>query len=155
MRDREAEPLTQALDDLRHWMAHPAPFIIRELAKEIAENQGFLDEKTALIALQVFSVRGFVLEPDWEDERIPLDAAGVLIAMPIDTYLLDQLPMAQLAYLVRNQNADSFFRRYEQSGDGMYILRKNYSENRAALNTLYTTLAHRIATYQATEQQKR
>lgn len=153
-RDREAEPLAEPLDDLRHWMQHPAPFIIRELAKAAAENGGQFDAGTASIATQVFSVRGFVSEPDWENERLPLDAAGILIAMPDNTRMLEQLPVAQLAHLIRSQNADTFFRRYEQSGDGMPVLRQRYSENRTALHARFTGLADKVAAYQASTQQK-
>ena len=153
-RDREAEPLAEPLDDLRHWMQHPAPFIIRELAKVTAENGGQLDAGTASIATQVFSVRGFVSEPDWEDERLPLDAPGILIAMPVNARQLDQLPIAQLAHLIRGQNADVFFRRYEQSGDGMLVLRQRYSENREALHSGFNSLASKVAAYQASTQAK-
>jgi hypothetical protein len=153
-RDREAEPLAEPLDDLRHWMQHPAPFIIRELAKATAENGGQLDAETTSIAAQVFSVRGFVSEPDWEDERLPLDAAGILIAMPIDARQLEQLPIAQLSYLIRSQNADAFFRRYQQSGDGMPVLRQRYSANREALHSSFNNMASKVAAYQASTQPK-
>lgn len=153
-RDREAEILCEPLDDLRHWMQHPAPFIIRELSKVTEENGGQLDAGTASIAIQVFSVRGFVSDPDWENEHLPIDAAGVVVAMPLDAQQLEQLPFLQLTHLIRNQDADRFFRRYVQSGGGMPALRQRYLENRAAIHGRFKVLASKVADYQASEQQK-
>lgn len=153
-RDREVELLAEPLDDLRHWMQHPAPFIIRELAKATAENGDQLDAETASIAIQVFSVRGFDNEPDWEDERKPIDSAGVLIARPEIMQSLESLPIDQLGFFLRAQTADTFFRRYEQNGDAMPMLRQRYSANREALYSSFNKLANKVAADQTRTQAK-
>lgn len=153
-RDRKAEPLAEPLDDLRHWMQHPGSDIIRELAKVAAEGGGRLDEVTAALAVQVFAVRGFDSEPDWEDERKPIDSAGVLIARPEVMQSLESLPIEQLSFFLRAQTAETFFRLYEQSGDGMSVLRQRYSENREALHSGFNSLASKVAAYQASTQAK-
>jgi hypothetical protein len=153
-RDREAEPLAEPLDDLRHWMQHPGSDIIRELGKVAAENDGKLDASTAALAVQVFSVRGFDNEPDWEDERKPIDSAGVLIARPEILQSLESLPIDQLGFFLRAQTADTFFRRYEQNGDGMPVLRQRYSANREALHSSFNNMASKVAAYQASTQPK-
>lgn len=151
-RDREAEPLVDPLDDLRHWMEHPGPHIIRELGKAVAENGGTLDASTAALAVQVFAVRGFDNEPDWEDEPKPIDSAGILIARPDIMPLLEALPIDQLSFFLRAQSPEMFFRRYDQNGDGMPVLRQRYTENRDMLQRSFISLANKVETYQASTQ---
>lgn|GEM_PF-2976156 len=154
VRDRETDPLAEPLDDLRNWMEHPGPHIIREIAKELSENGGNLSASTGSLAVQVFSVRGFDNEPDWEDERKPIDSAGILISRPEIMQSLESLPVEQLSFFLRAQSPESFFRRYEQSGDGMTVLRQRYSENREALHGGFNSLASKVAAYQASTQAK-
>jgi hypothetical protein len=154
-RDREAEPLAEPLDEMRHWMQHPAPSIIRELASAAIEGAGSFDDDTASIALQVFTVRGFVSEPDWEDERMPLDAPGVVIALADNTESLEALPAKQIARLVQSGDAQTFFRRYEKGGDGLPVLQQQFAEKRHAIISLFGGLAAKAAAYQAsTETEK-
>lgn len=153
-RDREAEPLVESLDNLRHWMEHLGPHIIREIANVVDENGGTLDALTGTLAVQVFSVRGFDNEPDWEDERKPIDSAGILISRPELLQSLETLPVEQLSFFLRAQTADAFFRRYVQSGDGMPVLRQRYSENREELHRNFDSLAGKVAAYQASTQAK-
>lgn len=146
-RDREAEPLFESLDDLRNWMEHPGPHIIRELGEVVAENNGTLDASTAALAIQVFSVRGFDNEPDWEDESKPIDSAGILIARPEILPLLEALPIDQLGFFLRAQTPEMFFRRYEEGADGMPELRQRYSENRDMLLRIFIHLTNKVDTY--------
>ena len=148
-RDRETEPLVDPLDDLRHWMEHPGPHIIRELGKVVAENDGTLDAATAALAVQVFSVRGFDNESDWEDERKPIDSAGILIARPEIMPLLEALPIDQLSFFLRAQTPEMFFRRYDSKGDGMPVLRDRFSANRDQLRLNFVTLANRVEAQQS------
>lgn len=148
-RDRETEPLAEPLDEMRHWMQHPAPSIIRELARAAIEGAGSFDDDTASIALQVFTVRGFVSEPDWEDERIPLDAPGMVIALADKPRSLEGLPAKQIARLVQSGDAKTFFRRYEKGGDGLPVLQQQFAEKRQAIVSLFGGLVAKVAAYQA------
>lgn len=153
-RNRDVEPLAESLEEMRYWMQHPAPFIIRELAKAANEGAGAFDKDTASIAVQVFGIRGFVSEPDWEDERMPLDAPGVVIALVNNTELLETLPAKELALLVPTGDAQSYFRRYEKGGDGLPVLQRQFADKRKEIVSLFGALAAKAAAYQASEEIK-
>jgi hypothetical protein len=153
-RDREVEPLAEPLDDLRFWMGHLGYSMITELGKVIAENDGAIDDRTASIAVTIFAVEGIQSDPWPEDERPPIDSAGVLISRSEVMQTLESLPIEQLSFFLRAQSADAFFRRYEQSGDGMPVLRQRYRENREALRSGFNSLASKVAAYQASTQAK-
>jgi hypothetical protein len=153
-RNRETEPLAEPIDDLRFWMGHLGYSMVVELGKIISESNGSLDDRTASIAITVFAVEGIQSDPWPEDESPPIDAAGVLIARPEIMQSLGNLPIDQLSFFLQAQSAETFFRRYEQNGDGMPALRRRYSENREALRSSFNNLANRVATHQASTQAK-
>ena len=153
-RDRELEPLAEPLDDLRFWMGHLGYGMITELGKVVAENNGVIDDRTGSIAVTIFAVKGFQSDPWPEDESPPIDSAGVLIARPEIARSLESLPVEQLGFFLRAQSAEKFFRRYEQNGDGLPVLRQRYSENREALRSSFDSLASKVAAYQASTQAK-
>lgn len=153
-RDRDVEPLAEPLDDLRFWMGHLGYSMITELGKVIAENDGAIDDRTASVAVTIFAVKGIQSDPWPEDERPPIDSAGVLIARPEIVQSLESLPVDQLSFFLRAQTADTFFRRYEQNGDGMPVLRQRYSANREALHSSFNNMASKVAAYQASTQPK-
>jgi hypothetical protein len=144
-RNREAEPLIEPLDDLRFWMGHLGYDMITELGNVVAENHGALDGRTASIAVTIFSVRGFLSDPWPENESPPIDSAGILIARPEIMQSLEVLPIDQLSFFLRAQNAEMFYRCYEQNGNGLPALRQRYRENREDLHRNFTTLANKVS----------
>jgi hypothetical protein len=142
-RNREKEPLAGPIDDLRFWMGHLGYIFIVESGRVAAENNGSLDDRTAGVAISVFSVVGINSDPWPENESPPIDPAGILIARPEILQSLENLPINQLSFFLRTQSADTFFRRYEVGGDGMPALIERYRENRAALHNAFETLAKR------------
>ena len=153
-RNREAEPLAECLDEIRFWMQHPAPHIIRELAKTVVENGGRLDSATAVVALQVFTVKGFLSEPDWEDERMPIDRAGVLIALAHDSSQFDKLSSEQLSRLFYTQDPHIFFMDYQNDGTGLPVLRQQFESNREVTLEIFNALSAKAAAYKASAQAK-
>jgi hypothetical protein len=153
-RDREAEPLAESLDEIRFWMQHPAPQIIRELSKAAVENGGRFDSATSAIALQVFTVKGFLTEPDWEDERMPIDRAGVLIALAHDSSQFDKLSSEQLSRLFYTQDPQIFFMDYQSDGKGLPVLRQQFESNREVTLGIFNALSAKAAAYKASAQAK-
>jgi len=153
-RDREIEPLAEPLDNLRFWMGHLGYSMITELGKVVSENGGVIDGQTASIAVTIYAVQGTQSDPWPEDERPPIDSAGVLIARPEIVQSLESLPVEQLSFFLRAQTTEGFFRRYEQGGDGMLVLRQRYSTNREALHSSFNSMATKVAAYHASTQAK-
>ena len=146
--------MSDSLVQAGHALHGPCFHIIRQLALAVKEADGILDERTGAIALQAFSLRGFVSEPDWEEERLPLDAPGVVIALANNTKSIEALPAKQIAHLVQSGDAQTFFRRYENGGDGLPVLQQRFVEKRQAIVSLFGGLAATAAAYQTSTETK-
>jgi hypothetical protein len=101
--------------------------------KGVIENQnGTLTSGTLRHCLTFFSVDGFVSEADWEDEPMPVDAAGIMIldAAAVASELKAQ-SWQRAELFIGGRTVEEAFARYSGDGTGLPVLKSKYAANKA------------------------
>ena len=91
-----------------------------------------------------FYCSDFIEEPEWEDEPLPIDPAGIFIIDQNNAATkLTAKTLAEIKTFLGGDTDNSFFERYEAAGDGMDILKTKYAANKAAIQAKFAeVLAH-------------
>lgn len=101
--------------------------------KGVIENQnGMLTSGTLRHCLTFFSVDGFLSEADWEEEPMPVDAAGIMILDAAAVALeLKAQSWKRAELFIGGRTAAEAFARYSGDGTGLPVLKSKYAANKA------------------------
>jgi hypothetical protein len=117
--------------------------ILKTIAQYVIEQNGNIDASTLSNFVKIFTVRGFVSEPDWEKEPLPLCEVDLFVAnAPAIVSQLKAGPWQQAQRFMGGSNNTSatFFARYESGGDGLPVLKSKYQQNRSAILSKFDEL---------------
>jgi hypothetical protein len=128
-------------------IASEARFVyLREIAFDVSENAAALDLAKHGNFIGLFCNREIIQEPDWEDEPIPIDPAGIFIIDPNNaTTKLMTKTLEEIRNFLGGNTDTGFFERYEADGDGMKILKTKYAANKAAVQAKFLELLAHVA----------
>ena len=121
--------------------------VIHAVKQHIAEQNATISPSNLAIFIKVFSNMGFVNEPDWEEQPIPVDSAGILIldAAAVVTQLKTR-PWQEADQFLGNATTAQAFARYSAAGDGMAILKTKYLANQATVTAKWNELVAWVVT---------
>jgi hypothetical protein len=117
---------------------------IREVAFEVLENSANIPQAKHDRFVNLFCNRAILQEPDWEENPPPIDPAGVFIVDENNaTINLKAKGLKEIETFSSGNIDNSFFERYEATGDGMDVLKTKYAANKAAIQAKFAeVLAH-------------
>lgn len=120
--------------------------ILRSVAQHIAEQNAAVTPNHLLAFIDVFSMDGFISESNWEDQPIPVDAAGVMIldASAVVARLKTK-PWKLARRFLGGETAPQAFSRYAASGNGLPALRTKYAANQSAIIAKWNELIGWVA----------
>ncbi len=120
--------------------------MIQTVKQHITEQNAAISPSNITIFIKVFSNKGFVNEPDWEEQPIPVDSAGIMIldAAAVVTHLKTR-PWQEADHFLGNNTAAEAFVRYKASSDGMEILKTKYAANEPTIIAKWNELAAWVA----------
>jgi hypothetical protein len=150
-RDAEAEELAPQLGEISNWMQACGQYLIKAAGAHVSEQNGVIDAVTLAKFAKLFASRGFVVDADWEDSPMPINAAGVLILdAPAVVTELKAGPWQQAQrFLAGGKNATAFFKRYVATGDGLPVLKTKYAQNQTAIDAKFVELKNWVAEQEA------
>jgi hypothetical protein len=124
--------------------------VVNAIAEHVTDQGANVAPADLANFVAVFSVSGFILAPDWEDQVMPIDAAGVMIldAAAVVTQL-KALPWKQAELFLGRYSPVDAFEDYETAGGGLPALKAKYAANKAAIvakwQELQTWVSHQRA----------
>lgn len=144
-------PVAEQLRTVDGHMRGLGYYEIRAIASHVTEHQGAVAPSVLTNFVRVFAIRGFLAEGDWEDEIMPINAAGVMILDP--TAVVTQLkagPWQQAKHFLGGSDQESvFFDRYASSGNGLAVLKTKYAQNQATADAKFVELNDWVAQQEA------
>lgn len=146
-RKDETPTLAASLEDIEGFMQGMGYYIIRAMANHVIHQQAVIGPVELNNFIKIFSVPGFVAEGDWEEEKKPIDAAGVIILDPAAVVTqLKSAPWEQAGRFLGGATTSSdFFSRYTASGDGLSVLKAKYAANESDIISKFSELKSWIA----------
>ena len=150
-RDDRSRPLSQQLETIEGHMRGMGSYVIRAMASHATEQQGTVAQSVLSNFVRIFAVPGFVAEGDWEDEEIPINAAGVLIldAPAVVTQLTAGLWQQGRQFIGDATTAGGFFSRYAGTGDGLAVLKTKYAANQSTIDAKFVELKNWVTQQEA------
>ena len=107
----------------------------------VQQQNGQVDPAILAELVKLFSVRGFDMEPDWENDTMPIDAAGLMIINPVAVVnLLKSEPWQRAEEFIGGRTAANFFERYQPNGDGLAVLKSKYAAQQPLINAKFKEL---------------
>ncbi|MEO8616436.1 MAG: hypothetical protein ABI600_14930 [Luteolibacter sp.] len=121
--------------------------LIHAIERHVVDQNGNVSAVNLINFITVFSNAGFLSEGDWEESRIPIDAAGIMIldAAAVVTHLKTR-PWQEADQFLGNNTAAEAFARYAVSGNGMAVLKTKYAANQATITAKWNELAAWVVT---------
>ncbi len=121
--------------------------LIHAIERHVVDQNGTVSSANLINFITVFSIASFCSEGDWEETRIPIDSAGVMIldATAVVTQLKTR-PWQEAEQFLGNNTATGAFARYAVSGDGMAVLKTKYAANQAVITAKWNELAAWLVT---------
>jgi len=108
--------------------------ILRSISQHIIEQNATIVTGNLTAFIEIFGTDGFVSESNWEEQQIPVDAAGVMIldASAVVARLKTK-PWQQVERFLGGETSAQAFSRYAVSGNGLAALKTKYAANQAAI----------------------
>lgn len=108
--------------------------ILRSFSQHVIEQNATIVTGNLTAFIEIFGTDGFVSESNWEEEQIPVDAAGVMIldASAVVASLKTK-PWQQAERFLGGETSAQAFSRYAVSGNGLVPLKTKYAANQAAI----------------------
>jgi hypothetical protein len=134
-REDGTRTLSAQMESIEGEMRGMGYYVIRAMANHVTEQQAAVSPTNLNGFVKIFAVPGFVAEGDWEDEKIPVNAAGVMIldAASVVTQLKTGPWQQAKKFLGGATTANGFFSRYFGTGDGLAVLKTKYAANQLAI----------------------
>jgi hypothetical protein len=124
--------------------------VVNAIAEHVTDQGANVAPADLANFVTVFSVSGLILAPDWEDQVMPIDAAGVMIldAVAVVTQL-KALPWKQAERFLGRSSVTDAFQDYESTGAGLNTLKTKYAANKLAVIAKWNELAAWVAQQRA------
>ena len=108
--------------------------VVNAIAEHVTDQGANVAPADLANFVTVFSVNGFILAPDWEDQLMPIDAAGVMIldSAAVVTQL-KALPWKHAEQFLGRYSPVDAFEDYEAAGTGLPALKAKYMANKPAI----------------------
>jgi hypothetical protein len=120
--------------------------IIHGIARHVVEKSAVVHQDQLSAFVRVFSGRGLMCEPDWEDQRIPIDPAGVFIMDSAGVLAqLKAQPWKRAERFLGGWDVASAFERYGAGGDGLEVLKVKYGMERGVIEARWGELMGWVA----------
>jgi len=141
-REDGTRTLSPEMENIEGQMRGMGYYIIRAMAIHVTEQQAVVTSSNLSHFTKIFAVPGFVDEGSWEDEKMPVDAAGVMIldAAAVVTQLKAGPWQQAKQSLGGATTASGYFARYVGSGDGLAVLKTKYAANQSAIDAKFSEL---------------
>jgi len=141
-REDGTRTLSPEMEDIESHMRGMGYYIIRAMANHVTEQQAVVSAANLSAFVKIFAVLGFVEEGSWENEKIPIDAPGVMIldAAAVVTQLKAGPRQQAKQFIGGATTASSFFARYTGSRDGLAVLKTKYAANQSAIDAKFIEL---------------
>lgn len=108
--------------------------MVNSIAEHVADQGANVAPADLANFVSVFSVSGFILAPDWEDQLMPIDAAGMMILDPAAVVTqLKALPREQGERFLGGYSPVDAFEDYETGGRALPALKAKYAANKSAI----------------------
>jgi hypothetical protein len=116
--------------------------IIHTIAEHVIDQEANVADEDLASFVAVFAVDGFISPNAWENDKMPIDAAGLMIvdADAVVDYL-KTLPWKRAERFVRGDPPDVAFAEYEAGGEGLAILKTRFAANKAQVSAKWNELA--------------
>jgi len=141
-REDGTRTLSSEMENIEGQMRGMGYYVMRAMANHVTEQQAVVTAGNLSNFVEIFAVPGFVDEGSWEDEKMPIDAPGVMVldAAAVVT-LLKAGPWQQAKqFLGGATTASGFFARYTGSGDGLALLKTKYAAYQSAIDAKFSEL---------------
>ncbi len=141
-REDGTRTLSPEMENIEGQMRGIGYYIIRAMATYVTEQQAVVSVANLSAFVKIFTVSGFVDEGSWEDEKMPIDAPGVMIldAAAVVTQLKAEPWQQAKQFLGGATAASGYFARYTGNGDGLAVLKTKYAANQSAINAKFDEL---------------
>ena len=141
-RNESDDPLWESLTTLGYQMRGLGYYEIRAMACRVTDQQGTVAQSVLANFVRIFAVPGFLAEGDWEDQPMPINAAGVMIldAAAVVTHLKAGPWQQAKQFLGGASTASDFFAHYTSTGDGLAVLKTKYSANQVVNDARFSEL---------------
>lgn len=150
--EAESEDVPRFVSDSIGWLQNLSPSLLHSIARHVARQNGIVAAINLTNFVKVFAAkRGFISGGDWEDEPLPINAAGVMIleASAVVNQLKAGPWQSAKQFLGGADQAGVFFARYVAAGDGLAALKTKYAQNQAAIDAKFVELKHWVAQQEA------
>lgn len=138
MKDQD---MRESFSEARGHLESCGSTIIEAMALQIQDCRGDVSDAQLANFIRVYATRGFVLEPDWEERRPPIDRAGLVILQRDKVVAqVKAMPLENAEYFVGNWTAAIAFERYAADGHGMPLLKERYAGNKAQFEAKWQEL---------------
>lgn len=138
------------LNDARGVVSDCRYVIIQEVAFEVLENSSNVTSARHEMFVNIFCNREIRQEPDWEDEPMPIDSAGVFVTDATNSAAkLKTKTLEEIKTFLGGSTDNSFFERYESAGDGMNLLKTKYAANKATIQAKFAEVLAHVAQLEA------
>lgn len=148
----EAEDAPEYVIASIEWLQNLSSAYIYSIAKHAVRQNANVEVGTLKHFVELFSFKqGFIFEGDWENEPMPINAAGVMIldAVAVVTELKAGQWRHARQFLGGETTASGFFSRYVPDGDGLAVLKTKYSQNKAMIDAKFLELKNWVAEQEA------
>jgi hypothetical protein len=153
--DAEAAGAPVFVGDAVGWLQNISPAILYTVARHVTVQNASVTAGNLANFVKIFaSKRGFISGGDWEDEPMPVNAAGVMVldAAGVVTQLKAAPWQQAKQFLGGATDAAIYFARYAMTGDGLAVLKTRYSQNQAAIDAKFVELKTWVAQQEAAAQ---
>lgn len=140
-RDKTGEKLDGYLRSFEIQMYDCGYYLIMAAGAYIKQHDGKVDAATLSRFVKLFSVYGFDMEPDWENQTLPTGPADFMIIN--STAIVKQLesePWQQAQQFIGNRTPEQFFEAYTAHGEGLAALKSKYATQESSINTKFKQL---------------
>ncbi len=136
-KNASAHNFSAPLVDLIAYVQGTARVLVYNTADFCKENANpAIAQHDAMLAC--FYCPALIEESDWEDEPLPLDAAGAFIVNADNAAAkLKTKTLEEIETFLNGSTDNSFFERYEAEGNGMDILKTKYAANKVAIQAKF------------------
>jgi hypothetical protein len=129
---KESEELPDFFMNQLSLMRELGPTIVNAMQLSITAKSADVSQESLKIFVSFFALAGFFSEADWEDEPMPVDAAGIMIldAAAVASELKAQ-SWQRAELFIGGRTVEEAFARYSGDGTGLPVLKSKYAANKA------------------------
>ncbi len=141
-RNKNSEDPEHYLRKFENQMYDAGHYLIMAAGAYIQQHNGEVDTATLSNLVKLFSVHGFFMEPDWEEQPAPVGPQDLMTINPtLVAKLLESGPWEQARQFTGGvTSAANFFAGYGTNGSSLAVLRAKYAQNKPLIDAKFNEL---------------